>query len=84
MSGGARAKVGYVLGTWFGCGRVPYAPGTAGTLGAIPLYLLIRGYGTLVVLAVAALITAVGVWAWAASGRLQTQRTQRKAEDEIR
>ena len=63
MSGGARAKVGYVLGTWFGCGRVPYAPGTAGTLGAIPLYLLIRGYGTLVVLAVAALITAVGVWA---------------------
>lgn len=23
--------------TWFGCGRVPWAPGTFGTLGAIPL-----------------------------------------------
>lgn len=26
-----------LLGTWFGCGRAPKAPGTFGTLGAIPL-----------------------------------------------
>ncbi|MGE4131952.1 MAG: phosphatidylglycerophosphatase A [Bdellovibrionales bacterium] len=26
-----------VLSTWFGCGRFPKGPGTAGTLGAIPL-----------------------------------------------
>jgi phosphatidylglycerophosphatase A len=58
-----RGRIGYVLGTWFGCGRVPYAPGTAGTIGAIPLYLLIRGFGPAVVLAVAAVITAIGVWA---------------------
>jgi phosphatidylglycerophosphatase A len=58
-----RERVGYVLGTWFGCGRVPYAPGTAGTLGAVPLYLLIRGFGPAIVLAVAAVITAIGVWA---------------------
>jgi phosphatidylglycerophosphatase A len=58
-----RTRLGYVLGTWFGCGRVPIAPGTAGTIGAVPLYLLIRGYGPLVVLAVAAVITAIGVWA---------------------
>ncbi len=58
-----RGRIGYVLGTWFGCGRVPYAPGTAGTIGAVPLYLLIRGFGPAVVLAAAAVITAIGVWA---------------------
>ena len=26
-----------ILATWFGCGKFPKAPGTAGTLGAIPL-----------------------------------------------
>jgi phosphatidylglycerophosphatase A len=26
-----------ILSTWFGCGRVPRAPGTVGTLGALPL-----------------------------------------------
>ena len=30
------------MAVWFGCGHVPIAPGLAGTLGAIPLYLLIR------------------------------------------
>jgi phosphatidylglycerophosphatase A len=58
-----RRQIGYVLGTWFGCGRVPIAPGTAGTIGAVPLYLLVRGYGPVVVLAVAAVVTAIGVWA---------------------
>ncbi len=27
-----------VLATWFGCGLIPRAPGTVGTLGAIPLF----------------------------------------------
>ncbi|MEO8214824.1 MAG: phosphatidylglycerophosphatase A, partial [Myxococcales bacterium] len=39
------------------------APGTVGTLGALPLYLLIRDGGPVVVGAVAALVTAVGIWA---------------------
>jgi phosphatidylglycerophosphatase A len=52
----------WVLSLWFGCGLVPYAPGTAGTLGAIPLYGLVRPYG-LVPLAIAALVVSlVGVW----------------------
>ena len=38
-------KVAHVLAVWFGCGHVPVAPGLAGTLGAIPLYLLLRPYG---------------------------------------
>lgn len=55
--------VAHVLAVWFGCGHVPVAPGTVGTLGALPLYLLIRDGGPVVVGAVAALVTVVGIWA---------------------
>ena len=58
-----RTRVAYVLGTWFGCGFFPKAPGTAGTLGAIPLYLLLRAHGPWVVLSVALVLTVVGIWA---------------------
>lgn len=58
-----KRTIGYVLATWFGCGLVPLAPGTAGTLGAIPLYLLIRSAGPLAVLFVASVLAVVGIWA---------------------
>jgi phosphatidylglycerophosphatase A len=58
-----RTRVAYILGTWFGCGYVPYAPGTAGTLGAIPLYLLLRPHGIYAVLGAALVLTVVGIWA---------------------
>jgi len=58
-----KRRIAYVLATWFGCGFVPFAPGTAGTLGAIPLYLALRPYGPLAVLAVAGVLTVIGVWA---------------------
>jgi phosphatidylglycerophosphatase A len=57
-----RPSVAHVLATWFGCGHVPYAPGTAGTLGAVPLYLVLRPMGHLAVLTAALLITAIGIW----------------------
>jgi phosphatidylglycerophosphatase A len=60
-----RVRVAFLLATWFGCGRFPRAPGTAGTLGAVPLYLLVAPAGPYVVLAAAALVTIVGVWAGA-------------------
>ena len=53
----------YGLGTWFGCGFVPLAPGTAGTLGAIPLYLLLRPYGPWPILAMAAFLSVIGAYA---------------------
>ena len=56
-------SVAYVLGTWFGCGRAPYAPGTAGTLGAIPVYLVLRPMGSWAVAAGALVLTVVGIWA---------------------
>ncbi len=52
-----------LLATWFGCGYVPFAPGTAGTLGSIPLYLLLRPFGHVPVAAASLAIAAVGVWA---------------------
>jgi phosphatidylglycerophosphatase A len=53
----------WVIATWFGCGRVPKAPGTMGALGAIPLYLLVAHYGRAGVGAAAAVVTAIGIWA---------------------
>jgi phosphatidylglycerophosphatase A len=57
----ARDRIAWALATWFGCGLVPLAPGTAGSAGAIPLYLLLRPYGPAVVLAAALVVTLVGV-----------------------
>lgn len=54
--------VAHVLAVWFGCGHLP-APGTMGTLGAIPLYLAVRGQGPRIVSAVAVVATIVGIWA---------------------
>lgn len=58
-----RGKVAWALATWFGCGLVPRAPGTMGTLGAIPLYLLVAQAGRLAVVGAAVAITGIGVWA---------------------
>ena len=60
----AVSAVAWTLGTWFGCGRVPKAPGTAGTVGAIPLYLLLVARTGRAGVGIAAMIaTFVGVWA---------------------
>ena len=36
-----------ILATWFGCGLAPKAPGTFGTLGAIPLVILFHWFGAM-------------------------------------
>jgi phosphatidylglycerophosphatase A len=60
---GLRRRTAWALATWFGCGMTPLAPGTAGTLGAIPLYLLVVRGGRSLVIATAIVATLVGVWA---------------------
>lgn len=55
-------KVAWAVATWFGCGFVPRAPGTAGTLGAVPLYLLAATHGRTGVALAALAVAAVGVW----------------------
>jgi phosphatidylglycerophosphatase A len=66
---GARAgdTLARLLATWFGCGLSPIAPGTAGTLGALPLYWALARGGVWLVAAGALVVTLVGV---AASARV--------------
>jgi phosphatidylglycerophosphatase A len=66
--------VAYVLSVWFGCGLVPRAPGTAGTLGALPLYLLLRTRGVGAVLTGAFVVTLVGIWASDRTARRLSQK----------
>ena len=56
-------RLAYILAIWFGCGRFPKMPGTAGTIGALPLYLLLVRGGPFAVGAGAIAVTLVGVWA---------------------
>jgi phosphatidylglycerophosphatase A len=56
-------RVAHVLAVWFGCGHFPGAPGTAGTVGAIPLYLVLRPHGPWAIVIAAVIVTLVGTWA---------------------
>jgi len=58
-----RYRLAYLLAIWFGCGRFPKMPGTAGTIGAIPLYLILARGGPLAIAVGAAVVILVGVWA---------------------
>ncbi|HEU4577744.1 MAG TPA: phosphatidylglycerophosphatase A [Polyangiaceae bacterium] len=62
-----------LIATWFGCGSSPRAPGTVGSLGAVPLHLLLseappvlHAFGILLTL-------AAGTWA---AHRYATERAQ--------
>jgi phosphatidylglycerophosphatase A len=59
----------WTTATWFGCGRSPKAPGTVGTLGAIPLYLVVARHGHAGVALAALAVTVVGIWAAAVVAR---------------
>ena len=56
-------RLAYTLAIWFGCGRFPKMPGTAGTVGALPFYLLLVQGGPFLVAAGALAVALVGVWA---------------------
>jgi len=61
-----------LLATWFGVGLIPFAPGTFGSLAAVPFAWLISSYLGVLGLAVGvALVFGVGIWA---SGRFARAR----------
>ena len=61
---GASERLAHMLATWFGAGFLPKAPGTWGSLAALPLAWLLLEYGGILVLALATLLFfALGVWA---------------------
>ncbi len=61
-------KVALILSTWFGMGLFPVAPGTLGTLGAIPFIILLNDLGVLYKSLILVIFAAIAVWV---SGRAQ-------------
>lgn len=59
----------HLLAFWFGSGLSPKGPGTAGTLAAVPLYLLLRGLPLPVYLLLTAALFAFGCWVCGESSR---------------
>jgi phosphatidylglycerophosphatase A len=54
----------HILATWFGAGLSPVAPGTVGSLAALPLAYLLNYYLGVVALAVGIVVVfLVGIWA---------------------
>ena len=59
-----KKRLAFVFGTWFGAGRSPFAPGTAGSLVALPFGWLIMLFSGLTGLIVAAIVVYIaGTWA---------------------
>lgn len=58
-----------LVAAWGPCGYVPIAPGTAGTLGAIPLFWALRGLPLGLYLLTTAALVALGSYAAAVAGR---------------
>jgi phosphatidylglycerophosphatase A len=52
-----------LISTWFGCGLAPLAPGTVGTLGALPLAYVLYTLGPVAYWTGTVLVTVVGTWA---------------------
>ena len=61
-----RWDAAFMLATWFGCGFAPKGPGTAGSLAALMIAILIHaiyGSGRVTFLVLAALLAVPGIWA---------------------
>jgi phosphatidylglycerophosphatase A len=52
-----------VVSTWFGCGLSRVAPGTVGTIGALPLFYALHLAGPVVYWIGVAIVTLGGTWA---------------------
>lgn len=62
-------RIGYILATGLGAGFIPVAPGTAGAIEGVAIFLLIHalhlgpGWSVLVVVVINVALFALGVWA---------------------
>jgi len=66
MTKTTETRIANLVSTWFGCGYAPKGPGTAGSLAAIVIAVLLHefaGFGRWHFLLLAALLFAPGVWA---------------------
>lgn len=80
-------RTAFAIGTWFGCGYAPIGPGTAGSLAAIGIAVLLNwraqaGRGTFAILAAALLLP--GIWAaGAVAARMKTEDPGIVVVDEV-
>ncbi len=76
-----------LLASWGGCGYFPWAPGTAGSLGAVAaawLLVVVAGWPTLALAAAAVALLAPAVWAAGrASRHFQNEDPQQVVIDEV-
>ena len=59
----------HLLAFWFGSGLSPKAPGTAGTIAAVPLWLLLQGMSLPAYLILLVVLFAFGCWVCGESAR---------------
>jgi phosphatidylglycerophosphatase A len=77
-------RTAFVIGTWFGCGESPKAPGTVGSLGAVPLHFLLSRLPLAQHCGAIVLITVLGTWAaQRISDALGQKDPQRVVVDEV-
>jgi phosphatidylglycerophosphatase A len=64
-------RLAIAIATFFGCGFLPKAPGTAGSLAAIGIVLFLQsaGFGRLALMAVSLILLPLAIWAAALTAR---------------
>lgn len=62
-------RLAHFVAQGFGAGRIPYAPGTFGTLVGIPFYIVLSALGPWFYAAAVVLLLALGVWLAEVTGR---------------
>ncbi|HEY2773912.1 MAG TPA: phosphatidylglycerophosphatase A [Candidatus Binatia bacterium] len=81
---GPAARIATVIATGLGAGLSPVAPGTAGTVVAIPIGYGLLGLSPLLQLVAIALVVAVAIWsAGVAAGRLGVKDPGQVVIDEV-
>lgn len=77
-------RAAFVLGTWFGCGESKVAPGTVGSIGAVPVHYLIYGLPLALHWSIILALSLVGIWASDRVARvLEVKDPQRVVIDEV-
>ncbi len=58
-----KTKTAFILGTWFGSGKAPFASGTFGSLAALPFAFLFAYFGNWIcLLTLSVIVYFIGVW----------------------